>query len=49
MKDWFVLVVLVLGAVLLAGGNDWGIVGVFPALWSQLKELKKDGAESPRF
>jgi hypothetical protein len=53
MKGTVVFIVSVIGMVLLAGGNDWGMVGIFPALWYLLKEdfrevdTKKGG--SPRF
>ena len=41
MKSVFVLLAAGAGAVLLAFGNDFGIIGLVPALVCSIKDLKK--------
>ena len=41
MKSVFVLLAAGAGAVLLAFGNDFGIIGLVPAIVCSIKDLKK--------
>ena len=41
MRDVFVLLAAGAGAVLLAFGNDFGIIGLVPAIVCSIKDLKK--------
>lgn len=41
----FGLISGMLGIVLLAGGNDWGLVCLIPLLVMQVSELRKDTNE----
>ena len=38
MKTLFSTVALVTGFILIAGGNDWGLLGMVPAFIQMLKE-----------
>jgi hypothetical protein len=41
MKSLLTVVALVTGLVLVAFGNDWGLIGVIPAFFQMLKEDAK--------
>jgi len=38
MKTFVSITLLLIGFVLLAGGNDWGLIGLVPAFFQMLKE-----------
>ena len=49
MKTLLTSVMLVIGLVLVAFGNDWGLIGLIPALWHLMEvdheELEEERAE----
>jgi hypothetical protein len=47
MKTLLTSVMLVIGLVLVAFGNDWGLLGLIPALW-HLMETDREDVEEER-
>ena len=47
MKTLFSTLALATGFILLAGGNDWGLIGLIPAFFQMLKEdIKEEDFET---
>jgi len=45
MKILSTFTLLVFGTILIAGGNDWGILGLIPSFWFLLREDREEEEE----